>query len=63
MDNSAAAGPVAPDTFIRGSDPKAHPHYYCDLAGLAALFAFSTATGGSKPVASNLHLTTGIREA
>ena len=24
---------------IRGSDPKAHPHYYCDLAGLAALFA------------------------
>jgi hypothetical protein len=31
--------PVAPDTFIRGSGPKAHPHYYCDLAGLAALFA------------------------
>jgi tellurite methyltransferase len=31
--------PVAPDTFIRGSDPKAHPHYYCDLAGLATLFA------------------------
>ena len=31
--------PVAPDTFIRGSDPKAHLHYYCDLAGLAALFA------------------------
>ena len=31
--------PVAPDTFIRGTDPKAHPHYYCDLAGLAALFA------------------------
>jgi hypothetical protein len=31
--------PVAPDTFIRGSDPKAHPHYYRDLAGLAALFA------------------------
>jgi hypothetical protein len=30
---------IAPDTFIRGSDPKAHPHYYCDLAGLAALFA------------------------
>jgi tellurite methyltransferase len=30
---------VAPDTFIRGSDAKAHPHYYCDLAGLAALFA------------------------
>jgi tellurite methyltransferase len=29
---------VAPDAFIRGSDPKAHPHYYCDLAGLAALF-------------------------
>jgi tellurite methyltransferase len=31
--------PVAHDTFIRGSDPKAHPHYYCDLAGLATLFA------------------------
>ena len=31
--------PVAPDTFIRGSDPKAHPHFYCDLAGLAVLFA------------------------
>jgi SAM-dependent methyltransferase len=30
---------IAPDTFIRGSHPKAHPHYYCDLAGLAALFA------------------------
>src|SRR6267143_1085377 len=30
---------VAPDTFIRGSDPKAHAHYYCDLVGLAALFA------------------------
>jgi hypothetical protein len=30
---------VAPDTFIRGSDPKAHPHYYCDFVGLAALFA------------------------
>ncbi|MGH7065702.1 MAG: class I SAM-dependent methyltransferase [Stellaceae bacterium] len=30
---------TAPDTFIRGSDADAHPHYYCDLAGLAALFA------------------------
>jgi SAM-dependent methyltransferase len=30
---------VAPDTFIRGCEPKAHPHYYCDLAALAALFA------------------------
>jgi len=30
---------TAPDTFIRGSDPKAHPHFYCDLAGLAVLFA------------------------
>ena len=30
---------VAPDTFIRGSDPKAHAHYYCDLAGLTALLA------------------------
>ena len=27
--------PVAPDTFVRGSEAKAHPHYYCDLAGLA----------------------------
>src|SRR6266404_1962959 len=26
---------VAPDTFIRGNDPKAHAHYYCDLAGRA----------------------------
>lgn len=31
--------PTAPDTFIRGSEADAHPHYYCDLAGLAALFA------------------------
>jgi tellurite methyltransferase len=31
--------PVAPDTFIRGSDAKARPHYYCDFAGLATLFA------------------------
>ena len=23
--------PVAPDTFIRGSDPKAHPYHYCGL--------------------------------
>lgn len=30
---------VAPDTFIRGSGPKAHPHYYCDFAGLTALLA------------------------
>ena len=30
---------MAPDTFIRGGDVKAHPHYYCDLAGLAVLFA------------------------
>ena len=28
---------VAPDTFIRGTDPKAHAHYYCGLDGLAAL--------------------------
>ena len=31
--------PAAPDTFIRGSDAMAHPHYYCNLSGLAALFA------------------------
>ena len=31
---------VAPDTMIRGgTDEKAHPHYYCDAAGLVALFA------------------------
>ena len=30
---------VAPDTFIRGAEPKAHAHYYCDLAGLTALLA------------------------
>jgi len=30
--------PVAPDTFIRGTEADAHQHYYCDLAGLAALF-------------------------
>jgi hypothetical protein len=44
--------PVAPDTFIRGSDPKAHPHYYCDLAGLAALFAgfeLLAGPGGAAP--------------
>src|SRR5947207_347788 len=35
----ARGRPVAPDTFIRGSGAKAHPHYYCDLAGLTALFA------------------------
>jgi SAM-dependent methyltransferase len=30
---------VAPETFIRGSDgEKAHPHFYCDAATLAALF-------------------------
>src|SRR5277367_5700470 len=28
-----------PDTFIRGSDAKAHPHYHCDLAGLAARYS------------------------
>jgi hypothetical protein len=30
---------IAPDTFIRGSVPKPDPHYYCDLADLATLFA------------------------
>ena len=30
---------VAPDTFVRGSDEKAHPHFYCDAAGLVALFS------------------------
>jgi len=32
-------GAVAPDTFIRGTEAKAHPHFYCDAAGLVALFA------------------------
>ena len=35
----ARGRPVAPDTVVRGGNPKAHPHYYCDLAGLATLFA------------------------
>ena len=39
MGNSAAAGRSPPHIFIRGSDPMAHPHYYWDLAGFAALFA------------------------
>ena len=30
---------TAPDTFIRGTEAKAHPHYDCDLASLATLFA------------------------
>jgi SAM-dependent methyltransferase len=39
-DAQFGSGPaVAPDTFIRGSDPKAHSHYYCDLVGLATLLA------------------------
>jgi len=35
---------VAPDTFVRDDDPegaggdKAHPHFYCDAAGLVALY-------------------------
>jgi len=38
-DAQFGCGPsVAPDTFIRDSDANAHPHYYCDLTGLAALF-------------------------
>jgi SAM-dependent methyltransferase len=30
---------VAPDTFVDGTEEKAHPHFYCDAAGLIALFA------------------------
>jgi hypothetical protein len=30
---------VAPDTFVDGTKEKAHPHFYCDAAGLIALFA------------------------
>jgi SAM-dependent methyltransferase len=30
---------VAPDTFVDGTKEKAHPHFYCDAAGLVALFA------------------------
>lgn len=30
---------VAPDTFVdEGADDKAHPHFYCDAAGVLALF-------------------------
>jgi hypothetical protein len=43
----------APDIFIRGSDPKTHPHYYCDLAGLATalrrLRASVANSGGAAP--------------
>jgi tellurite methyltransferase len=39
ISTTTADANVAPDTFIRGSDAKAHPHYYCDFAGLATLFA------------------------
>jgi hypothetical protein len=38
---------IAPDTFIRGSDPKAHPHFYCDLAGLAVRVAGNQHDGRS----------------
>jgi SAM-dependent methyltransferase len=39
-DQQFGRGPaIAPDTFIRGNESKAHPHYYCDLNGLAALLA------------------------
>jgi len=52
--------PVAPDTFIRGSDAKAHPHYYCDLARLAALFAgcalLSLAQEGRRAGARQWHI-------
>jgi SAM-dependent methyltransferase len=30
---------VAPDTFIDSEPQRAHPHFYCDAAGLVALFA------------------------
>jgi SAM-dependent methyltransferase len=30
---------VAPDTFVDGTEEKAHPHFYCDAPGLIALFA------------------------
>ncbi len=31
---------IAPDTFVRDGDgDKDHPHFYCDAAGLVALFA------------------------
>jgi SAM-dependent methyltransferase len=45
--------PVAPDTFVRGSDPKAHPHYYCDMARpcrtLRRLRASVVDPGGAAP--------------
>ena len=36
---SAGCGPNLAVGRIRGSEAKAHPHYYCDLTGLAALLA------------------------
>src|SRR5262249_44943231 len=30
---------VAPGTFVDGTKERAHPHFYCDAAGLVALFA------------------------
>jgi tellurite methyltransferase len=30
---------VAPDTFVSFDPRRAHPHFYCDAAGLVALFA------------------------
>jgi tellurite methyltransferase len=30
---------VAPDTFVDSDPHRAHPHFYCDAAGLVALFA------------------------
>jgi SAM-dependent methyltransferase len=44
---------VAPDTFIRGNDPKAHAHCYCDLVGLCCalrrLRASVADPGGATP--------------
>jgi hypothetical protein len=45
--------PVAPDTFVRGSDPKAHPNYYCDRPALPqesnrAVLARTAVTGGAR---------------
>lgn len=30
---------IAPDTFVGTEGERAHPHFYCDAAGLVALFA------------------------
>jgi 2-polyprenyl-3-methyl-5-hydroxy-6-metoxy-1,4-benzoquinol methylase len=37
--NYGRGRPVAPHTFVDETKERAHPHFYCDAAGLIALFA------------------------